>query len=93
MPLCHYHGITVGFQTDLAEIAMKKELPTFDIDLRKLSEKFCPDDRECLIQNDEGLNRIFMQLYNVNERLGLDYFKLKVVELRDVRQRTTEVSG
>ncbi|WP_303820307.1 AraC family transcriptional regulator [Ruminococcus flavefaciens] len=81
MPLCHYHGITVGFQTDLAEIAMKKELPAFDIDIRGLAEKFCPDDRECLIRDDEGLNRVFMQLYNVNERLGIDYFRLKVIEL------------
>ena len=81
MPLSHYHGITIGFQTELAENSLRREVPSLDIDLHRLSEKFCPDDRECLIRADDTLNNVFAQLYNVPEQRRGDFFRVKVIEL------------
>ena len=81
MPLSHYHGITIGFQTELAERSFRREMPSISVDLCRLSEKFCPDERECLIRADDTLNSLFSQLYNVPEQRRIDFFKVKVTEL------------
>lgn len=81
MPLSHYHGITIGFQTELAERSFRREMPSISVDLCRLSEKFCPDDRECLIRADDTLNNVFQQLYNVPEQRRGDFFRVKVIEL------------
>ncbi|HOH87791.1 MAG TPA: AraC family transcriptional regulator, partial [Ruminococcus sp.] len=81
MPLSHYHGITIGFQTELAERSFRREMPSISVDLSRLSEKFCPDERECLIRADDTLNSLFSQLYNVPEQRRIDFFKVKITEL------------
>lgn len=81
LPLEHYHGITVGFLRGEAEDSLKKELPSVQLELDALSEKFCPDGKECLIRANEPLNTLFSQLYHVPPGIRMSYFRVKTAEL------------
>lgn len=81
IPLSHYHGITVGFLHGAAERSVAEAFPSLHIDLRALSEKYCPDAREILLRANEPLNQLFAQLYHVPQCVRGDYFKVKIAEL------------
>ena len=81
MPLCHYHGVTIGFLRGLAEKSLQREFPSLSIDLGALAAKFCPDDKEFLLREDRTLDLLFSQLYQVPREIREDYFKVKTAEL------------
>lgn len=81
LPLSHYHGLTIGFVKGDAEISLKREMPSVQVDLDALSQKFCPDSKEFLLRANEPLNMIFTQLYRTPKSIRQDYFKLKITEL------------
>ena len=81
LPLSHYHGITIGFMQDAAQDSIQREFPWADINLQALSEKFCPDQNECLLRTNENLNQLFSQLYRVPKQIRYRYCKLKIAEL------------
>ncbi len=81
LPLSHYHGLTIGFVRGDAQVSLKRELPSVQVDLDALSQKFCPDSKEFLLRANEPLNMIFTQLYRTPKSIRQDYFKLKITEL------------
>ena len=80
-PLCHYHGITIGFMADRAEAALRKEMPSFEFDIKELTAKFCSDDTPFVIRNEPSVEHLFYQLYKLPGRVQKDYFKIKIMEL------------
>lgn len=80
-PTNHYHGITIGFVSDLAEKTFNQQVPGIPINLRAIREKFCEKDGYSIIQNDSRLQNIFTDLYRVPEEAKLPYFRAKVLEL------------
>ena len=81
LPLSHYHGITIGFVSEVAQASLKRELPFLSVDLNALSEKFCPQNREFLLRTNETVNAVFSQLYHAPKAIRSDYFKVKIAEL------------
>ncbi|MBP1534296.1 MAG: helix-turn-helix transcriptional regulator [Ruminococcus sp.] len=82
MPLSHYHGITIGFISGLAEAALKREMPFIHLDLDALAEKFCADNKEFLLRTNEPFNQLFSQLYHAPKSIRrLDFYKVKIAEL------------
>ncbi|MBP3270621.1 MAG: AraC family transcriptional regulator, partial [Ruminococcus sp.] len=81
LPLSHYHGITIGFMNGLSQAALRREMPSVDIDLDALAAKFCPENKEFLLRVNETVNLIFSQLYHAPKDIRVDYFKVKIVEL------------
>lgn len=81
LPLSHYHGLTIGFVKGDAEVSLKREMPSVQVDLDALSQKFCPGSKEFLLRANEPLNMIFTQLYRTPKSIRQDYFKLKITEL------------
>lgn len=41
-PSSHYHGLTIGFDMEIAAAALAEEVKDFPVDLIKLQEKYCP---------------------------------------------------
>ena len=81
LPLSHYHGMTIGFVSGEAEQSLCREMPFLSVDLKALGEKFCPDNKEFLIRENEQLSVIFSQLYHAPKAAKLDYFRVKTVGL------------
>ena len=80
-PLCHYHGLTIGFQLDKAEKAFKAEMPSVSVDLKLISKKFGSGEKPFVIRKNEAIERIFSDLYNVPSEIRRDYFRIKITEL------------
>lgn len=80
-PLCHYHGITIGFQVGAAQKAIREAVPAIAVDLESLSSKFSNDDHPFVLRQDSTVEHIFSELYQVPSRIRMDYFKIKVMEL------------
>ena len=80
-PLKHYHGITIGFQTGLAEQSIQEMMPAFHIDVEALLQKFCRANGLCVLPGDASIDNLFTQLYRLPKKAQMDYFKVKVMEL------------
>ena len=80
-PLSHYHGVTIGFQTDYAEESLRREMPGFHFDLQALIRKFCGGGSPFVIHNEPAVEHLFYQLYQLPGRVQKEYFKIKVIEL------------
>lgn len=81
MPLCEYRGITVSFDVDQAQESLSGLLGGFNVDLRALRRRFCPEGLPFVVHGAAGVNHIFSELYSVPEGIRDVYFKLKVCEL------------
>ncbi|MGN1019654.1 MAG: helix-turn-helix domain-containing protein [Aristaeellaceae bacterium] len=80
-PLRHYHGVTIGFQTGLAEASIREKMPAFAVDIQAMLRKFCGAGKASVLPADASIDNVFMQLYHLPKRSQMDYFKLKVMEL------------
>lgn len=83
MPLAHYHGITIAIDIDEAEKALAPELKMFEIDLRKIYKKFCEEQSgiPCIVRQNQTVEHIFSELYNLPADIKQSYQKIKVLEL------------
>ena len=80
-PLHHYHGITIGFQSGIAEQSIREQMPAFDIDIQHLLQKFCGDGGTRVLSADPSIDNLFTQMYRLPKKSQADYFKVKVMEL------------
>ena len=80
-PTKHFHGITIGFESGLAEKTLKSEVAGIPINLNEIRNKFCGKGTLFLINENENLKKIFTDLYHVPERAKQNYFRAKVLEL------------
>ncbi|MDD3415015.1 MAG: AraC family transcriptional regulator [Lachnospiraceae bacterium] len=80
-PLCHYHGISIGFQMDIASKELPEAMKGFSINLFDLQKKYCSNLHPFVIPGEAATQHIFSELYNVPSKIKKYYFKLKVLEL------------
>ena len=80
-PLCHYHGISIGFQMSVAAKEIPAHMKDFSVDLYELQKKYCSDTKPFVIPGEPAIEHIFSELYNVPLKIKKDYFKIKVLEL------------
>ena len=81
LPLKHYHGLTVGFDISQAEQSLPHVMEGFSVDLRKLRDKFCANDKIFVMRAGKQIEHIFSELYDLPEKVRQPYFKIKVLEL------------
>jgi len=81
LPLSHYHGITISFYLNEAAQALGKEIRDYQIDIKKVRQKFCRGSKPYVLHNAVYIEHIFNELYTVPEKIKLPYFKIKVLEL------------
>lgn len=80
-PLSHYHGVTVGFAIKEAEESLLHVMDGFSVDLRRLQDKFCADDRNFVMRAGAQIDHVFSELYNIPAHVRPAYLKIKVLEL------------
>ncbi|MDO4649629.1 MAG: AraC family transcriptional regulator [Eubacteriales bacterium] len=80
-PLRHYHGITIAFQPEFAEKALKELMPSLEVDLSSLSRKFCRNQQPYVARTDPSIENLFSQLYRIPKKSRRDYFRIKILEL------------
>lgn len=80
-PLCHYHGISIGFQMETASKELPEAMKGFSVNLYELQKKYCSSPKPFVIPGEPATQHIFSELYNVPAKIKKYYFKLKVMEL------------
>lgn len=81
LPTCHYHGITLIFDTLYAPEALRKACPAVTIDLQALARQFCAGDRPTVLHGSPGVEALFYQLYHLPGQVEPDFLKVKVLEI------------
>lgn len=78
-PLGFYNGIELFIDVDIANDYIKNYLPDFDlIDFYEELEK---SHAYILVRSNEKIDHVIGEIYDVDERIKRDYFKLKCIEL------------
>ncbi len=80
-PTNHFHGITIGFESKLAEKTLMEQVSGIPLDLYAIRDKFCKKENTFMIKENNDLKRLFTDLYHVPERAKQNYFRAKVLEL------------
>lgn len=78
-PLGYYKGLEIFMDIEVANEFIKQYLPDFDI--IGFYEKLKKTDGYVLIRANERIDHVIGELYGVDERIKLDYFRLKCIEL------------
>ena len=93
MPNGYYYGMTIGFELEEAEKSIRSQLPGIDIDIEAIVDKFSASDktnssaeeyfirRDSLLKNDEHIDHILAEMYNIPNEIRMELFKVKVMEL------------
>ncbi len=87
MPNGYYYGMTIGFHIYEAKKNIQNELSGIDIDIGAIVDKFNSSDeeyfirRDSLLKNDECIDHILNEMYNVPKEIRMDLFKVKIMEL------------
>ena len=80
-PSCHYHGLTVAFDPDIAGHSLSQEVKDFPVTPEKIIERFSLGSCPQIFHNMTEAAHIFGELYRVPEKIRIPYFKLKILEL------------
>ncbi|NMM61901.1 helix-turn-helix transcriptional regulator [Clostridium sp. P21] len=81
-PLKHFYGITVNVNLDEAPKCLSCILEEVSVNLLELKNKFCKINKGFLvIKENDSIERIFLELYSVPEKIRKGYYKVKVLEL------------
>lgn len=78
-PLGYYKGLEIFMDIDVANESINKYLPDFDI--VKFYEGLKKDKGYVLVRANESIDHVIGELYEVDERIMLHYFRLKCIEL------------
>ena len=93
MPNGYYYGMTIGFELEEAEKSIRSQLPGIDIDIEAIVDKFSASDktnssaeeyfirRDSLLKNDEHIDHILAEMYNIPNEIRMELFKVKIMEL------------
>ncbi len=80
-PIKHYYGISISVNIVEAQKEIEKYLPGSHIELEKLFEKLCHKNGVMIMKSNESIGHIFAELYSIPEKIKMEYFKLKVLEV------------
>jgi len=80
-PLNHYHGITIAVDFDRISRPIFQIWGDVKIDLYQLKKKLCGNKSFIIMRENEKIEHIFSELYDVPHEIRQGYFKLKVLEI------------
>lgn len=80
-PLRHYHGITLLLDLDAIPPETQRWMAEFGIELGRLRQYICTENRCCILRADPEVERIVSELYAVRPPEKPGARKLKVLEL------------
>lgn len=74
-PSCHYHGLTVGFDLDIAARSLAQQVRDFPVTPEKLLERWVLADTPRVVHGAQGTEHIFGELYRVPEKIRMPLFQ------------------
>lgn len=83
-PLSHYHGISIVADLPVAMNTLMQLAEIVDaipIDLLSIRDQLCKNDTCFIMRASDSIQHIFSELYTVPQKMRVNYFKLKVLEL------------
>jgi len=80
-PLEHYHGVSVVIELAEASRSISNVLSDISIDLYRMRDRLCANDRCFIMRATDSIEHIFSELYRVPDQIKRGYFKLKILEL------------
>lgn len=70
-PLCHYHGISIGFQVETAAKEIPASMKGFSVDLYELQKKYCSDRTPYVIPGEPAIEHKYHIHQTVKDFSGL----------------------
>ncbi len=89
LPLKHYHGISIRIDVDAAPEMFSAYLGNGEMTPMKVAKTLCGEKRSVTLRSVDQLKHIFAESYEVDERLRVDYLKVKLLELMVVLKQIT----
>jgi len=80
-PLNHYHGVTIGFDMQVAKESLSEQIKGFPISLENILEKYCSNDIPYVITSVPEIEHIFSEIYSVPSAIRTQYLRIKILEL------------
>ena len=80
-PSCHYHGLTVALDLDIAAHSLLEEVRGFPVTPEAIIARFSLGAYPRVLHSVAGIEHIFAELYRVPEKIRIPYFKVKILEL------------
>lgn len=80
-PLGEYKGIVITIDMDQANEEVHKAFPDLPFTVSKGIEHFFKEDKCFLIQAKSEIERLFLDMYTVEEEVKTLYFQLKMIEI------------
>lgn len=81
LPLKHYHGISIGIDTNLAPQKFSAYIENKTIDPICVAKRLCGEHQSVILRSVEPLKHIFTESYDIPEQHRVDYLKIKLLEL------------
>ena len=81
LPLKHYHGISIGINTDTAPQKFTAFLENDTVNPINVAKRLCGEHHIVVLRSVEPLKHIFTESYTISEDLRGDYLKIKLLEL------------
>ena len=87
IPLKHYHGISIGIDTDIAPKKFADFLGDESVEPYQVAKRLCRERHSVILRSVEPLKHIFTESYTVPDSMRVDYLKIKMLELLYVLSR------
>lgn len=87
-PLKHYHGISIGIDTELSSGIFSSYIGKSTIDPSDMAKRLCGENHSVILRSVEALKNIFTESYAIAEQERVDYLKIKLLELLFVLGKT-----
>ncbi|NCB31771.1 MAG: AraC family transcriptional regulator [Clostridia bacterium] len=81
LPLGHFVGVTLLFHVQTAQQSLEALFPDSGISLHQLRDKFCGSRTFFLLRAQPEVNRVYTELYQMDDCIRPTYAVLKTVEL------------
>ena len=81
IPLKHYHGISIGIDTEKAPKKFSEFLSDPELSPEVIAKRLCGEHHSVILRSVEPLKHIFTESYEMSEENRLTYLKIKVMEL------------
>ena len=89
LPLKHYHGISIGINTETAPQKFSEYIGNNHVDPEKIARRLCGEYDSVILRSVEPLKHIFSESYAISEEHRADYLKIKLLELLFVLNQTS----
>lgn len=80
-PLRHYHGITIGINTDIAPKCFSSFMEDVTVQPSKVADRLCGEKKCTILRGNSTIEHIFSEIYTIPEEHKIGYLKIKILEL------------